>query len=245
MLIAVLCFVLPYAWIYTGIELTDTFPPDIVISPWYPIEQVITLLILLIFPAYCIIRQYRRGEREPAVALGVAVGFYVVAALGDYAIEYGLLDIPLVGQYGFMGFIIIMGLRLTNEAVEAMVGSRRLNVELEDRVEERTAELSNAKQSAEAAVEELQVSGTRLDYVVWSARLAVWEYDLQTLETAVTEAFPHLLGYEPDQLLVDSDEKWRGYDLGHQSLAAQLLHPDDAERYAENLEEMIAGKETF
>jgi PAS domain S-box-containing protein len=244
-LIAALCFVLPYPWVYTDIKLTDTFPPDIVIAPWYPIEQVMTFLFLITYSAYCIVGQYRRGEKSSAKALGAAVGIYLITVLWDYGIEHGLFDTVLMAQYGFVAFIVIMSLRLSSEAVEAMVEARRLNIELEDRVEERTAALSDAKEAAEAAVKELQESETRLDHVLRSARLAVWEYDLQTRETAVTDAFPHLLGYDPNDILVESGEKWRGYQLGHQSLAAQLLHPDDKQRYAESLGEMIQGKETF
>jgi signal transduction histidine kinase len=173
------------------------------------------------------------------------MGIYLLTVLWDYAIEYGIVDTVLIQQYGFIAFIIIMSLRLSGQAVEAEKEARRLNIELEDRVEERTAELSTAKESAETLVQELQESESRLDYVLRSARLAVWEYDLQALETKVTDVFPYLLGYDPDDLLVESDERWRGYQLGHQSLAAQLLNEDDKERYATNLGQMIEGKETF
>jgi signal transduction histidine kinase/CheY-like chemotaxis protein len=246
-LIGVSSFVMPFpiTWIYTDIVLNPTFPPDIVVAPWYSVEQIFTWLTLTIFTGYYSTKQYQRGEKEAARALAIAMGIFLFTLLWDYAIEYGLIDTVLMAQYGFLAFIIIMSLRLSGQAVEAEKEARRLNIALEDRVAERTAELSTAKESAESAVTELQESESRLDYVLRSAQLAVWEYDLQELETKVTDAFPYLLGYEPDQILVKSDEKWRGYELGHQSLAVQLLYEADKERYAANLGEMIAGKETF
>ena len=49
LLIAVFCFILPYPWVYTDIQLTSSFPPNIVISPWYAVEQVVTGLLLLVY----------------------------------------------------------------------------------------------------------------------------------------------------------------------------------------------------
>ena len=244
-LIAISNFILPNPWVYTDIELTPVFPPDIVVAPWYSVEQVVTFLLILLYSAYYINKQYRRGAKSAAMALGVAMGIFLITVLWDYAIEYGLIDPVLMAQYGFVAFIVIMSLRLSGQTVKSERELRQLNIELEDRVEARTAELSRAKASAEAVIVELQESETRLDYVLRSARLAVWEYDLQTRETAATDMFPYLLGYDPDEILVKSDKKWRGYQLGHQSLASQLLHPDDAERYAEHLGKMIEGEETF
>ena len=243
--IALSNFILPYTWVYSDIELTSVFPPNITLAPWYPVEQVATLILFTAYGTYQTFRLHRSGERDAARALGIAVWIYAATYAFDTGIEYGLIDSVLMQQYGFLTFIVIMSLRLTGQVVEAEKQVRRLNIELDHRVEERTAELSSAKNLAETAVKELRESETRLDHVLRSARLAVWEYDLHTLETAVTDMFPHLLGYDPSEILEESDKKWRGYKLGHQSLAAKLLHPDDKEKYAENLGEMINGNETF
>jgi signal transduction histidine kinase/ActR/RegA family two-component response regulator len=151
LLIALSNFLLPYPWVYTDIELTSTFPPDIVVAPWYSVEQVLTLLLLIAYPAYHAVRQYRRGERGAAAALGVALGIFLVTLLWDHGIEYGLIDTVLMSQYGFVAFIVIMSLRLADQYVEARKESHRLNVTLEQRVEERTAALSEARDAAEAA----------------------------------------------------------------------------------------------
>ncbi len=142
-IIALLCLILPFPWIYTDITLTKAFPPDIVISPWYPVEQVITILLLVIYPTYHIVKQYRRGRRSDAKALGIAMGIYLVTVFWDYGIEYGLIDTVLVGQYGFVAFLVLMSLHLSNQSLEGEREYRQLNLELEERVETRTAELQD------------------------------------------------------------------------------------------------------
>ena len=91
-LIAISNFILPYPWVYTDIQLTPVFPPDIVVAPWYSVEQVVTFLLILLYSAYYINKQYRRGEKDAARVLGIAVGIFLVTLLWDYGIEYGFID---------------------------------------------------------------------------------------------------------------------------------------------------------
>lgn len=219
-------------------------PYSPLISAILTINTIPFIFIYFIYSPYAVIKQYKNGERSAALVLGFGMLIFQISAVFDLLV-YTIPNMIPLGQFGFTAFIFVMSLRLSGQTIESERKLRQLNLELENRVEERTAELSIAKEKAEAAVQEYKESETRLDYVLRSAHLAVWEYDLQTYETAATDMFAYLLGYEPDQILVKSDKKWRPYKLGHQSLAAQLLHPDDKERYAENLGGMIEGKETF
>jgi len=146
-LISVLCFVLPYPWVYTDIKLTSAFPPDIVVAPWYSVEQVLTFLALTFYPGYYAVQQYRRGEKKQAQILSLALAVFLVTLLWDYGIEYGLINTVLMAQYGFVAFIVLMSLNLSGRVVNAEKEVRRLNIGLEDLVDERTAELSTANQS--------------------------------------------------------------------------------------------------
>jgi signal transduction histidine kinase len=83
----------------------------------------------------------------------VALGIFLITVLWDYGIEYGLIDTVLMQQYGFVAFIAIMSLRLSGQIVEADKAILRFNVELEDRVEKRTTELSAANQALQKAKE--------------------------------------------------------------------------------------------
>lgn len=155
-IIALLCLVLPYPWIYNDITLTEVFPPDIIISPWYPVEQVITILLLVIYPAYHIVKQYRRGEKSNAKALGIAMIIYLVSVFWDYGIEYGYIDTILVGEYGFVAFLVLMSLYLSNQSLEGEREYRWLNLELEERVEERTSELQDLSTSLQNEISNRQ-----------------------------------------------------------------------------------------
>ena len=213
-------------------------------SIWGDSEWVIVLAMVAYF-IWASIRQYFRGERREALMLGVAVTVYMVSFIHDIMLDYDMIDSIYILAQGFVVVIIMMSMTLSNEIIQTENELETLTGKLEQRVKERTEELSDAKQSIESALEELQESETRMDYMLRSTRMAVWEYDLQTRETATTDMFAFLLGYEPDELLVKSDKKWRGYKIGHQSLAAKLLNPEDAERYGEALGRMIEGNETF
>jgi len=140
-LISGLCFVLPYPWVYTDITLTTAFPPDIVVAPWYSVEQVITILLLTFYSGYYLLKQYRRGEKKRAGVFGIALGVFLVTVLWDYGIEYGLIDSVLMQQYGFVVFIALMSLQLSGRVVAAEKETERLNIELEKHVKTRTAEL--------------------------------------------------------------------------------------------------------
>ncbi len=189
--IALSNFALPFTWVYTDIELNPTFPPDIVVAPWYSVEQVITWLLLFVFSAIHIAGQYRRGERGAARAMSIAIGIYLVTVLGDYSIEYGLIDTVLMAQYGFVAFIVIMSLRLSGQAVEAEKEIRRLNIELEDRVEERTAELSNANRALQKAKEAAETANRAK-----SVFLANMSHELRTPLNAIL-GFTQIMERDP------------------------------------------------
>jgi signal transduction histidine kinase len=165
-LIAISNFILPYPWVYTDIKLTAAFPPDIVVAPWYSVEQVVTFLLIFLYSAYCINKQYHQGEKNAARVLGIAVGIFLITILWDYSIEYGLIDTVLMAQYGFVALIVIMSLRLSGQVVKAEKEVYRLNIELENRVLARTAELSEANQQLrQEMVEREQAEAASQQYV--------------------------------------------------------------------------------
>jgi signal transduction histidine kinase len=150
--------VLPYTVIYTDIELLSTFPPKITLAPWYDPWVAVQWLFRLTFLPYAIFTQYRRGEKQAAKALSIATGIYLICVANDVAQDYGLIRTLILVTYGFVALIVIMSLRLSGQAVEAEKEARRLNVELEQRVEERTTELSNANKDLIMAREEAEAA---------------------------------------------------------------------------------------
>lgn len=102
---------MPYTRIYIDIVVGPSFPPDINLSPWYPVEQWVTWLLLVVYIANCANRKYRQGETGDARALAVAMGIFLCTILWDNGNEYGLIDTVLMARYGYVAFIIIMSLR--------------------------------------------------------------------------------------------------------------------------------------
>ena len=213
-------------------------------SIWADLEWIIVLVMMAYF-IFAASRQFIRGERREAVLIGIAVTIYMVSFAHDILLDYDLINSIYILAQGFVVMIVMMSMTLSNEMIQTETALEKLNLELEERVEERTEELLTAKEQAETMLLDLREGESRLDHVLRSARMSVWEYDIKTQETLSTDMFPLMLGYEPNQILIESEAKWRGYQLGHQSLAAQLLHEEDKERYGEALAGMLAGKDHF
>ncbi|MCB0167861.1 MAG: hypothetical protein KDI79_26780, partial [Anaerolineae bacterium] len=151
----------PSTWAYSSLEVSgnaNIVSNDgglvIVFQPWYRSEVVITIVLLAAYTAYCASKQYRRGERSDAVALAIAVGVFSTAYCWDvFLIELGLVPLVFLTQNGIMVLLVIMSLRLSGQIVKAERVAHQLNLELEGRVEARTAELSNANKALQTAIE--------------------------------------------------------------------------------------------
>ncbi len=85
---------------------------------------------------------------------------------------------------------------------------RRLNEELERRVDERTAEL-------EAAVRDLGKTRERLEVAVRGSQDGIWDWDIETGQVYYSPRWKEMLGYAEDELS-DRPEEWE-----------RLLHPED------------------
>ncbi len=111
-------------------------------------------LLTMCFLFYACVRQYRRGERGAALALGAGLSLFVFSLVVDFLVEGGLIDFVLLSDFGFLPLAIVMSLQLSNQVIrteEELAGHRN---RLEAMVEERTAELERANQQLSRQIAE-------------------------------------------------------------------------------------------
>jgi PAS domain S-box-containing protein len=88
-----------------------------------------------------LIRQYRYGERQPAIILGLGLLPFIAGIFYEVLGESGLVPYIPFGEIGFLGIAIAASLQMANSVInteEALEGHRH---NLEGLVEERTTEL--------------------------------------------------------------------------------------------------------
>ncbi|MCX6277005.1 MAG: PAS domain S-box protein [Bacteroidetes bacterium] len=100
---------------------------------------------------------------------------------------------------------------------------RDLNENLEKRIIERTAQLTETNNNLEKAVEnrvfaerELALEKQRLADIIKGANIGTWEWNIQTGETIFNERWFEIIGYTLDELLPVNIETW-----------IRFIHPDD------------------
>ncbi len=101
--------------------------------------------------------------------------------------------------------------------VESLLAIRRLSVELEKRVAERTAALSTAMRELERANELLRQSQARLRLTAEAAGVGLWDWDLETNKVYFSPEWKRQIGYRDDEIADDFVE------------FQSRIHPDDLE----------------
>lgn len=102
----------------------------------------LTIIGFLIFAS---VKQFRRGEVQDAIMLGIGLLFLVLALTFDMIfIDSGVLNFIYLGDYGFIPLLIVMAIQLSNDVIrtEEELASYRHN--LEQMVNDQTQELRTA-----------------------------------------------------------------------------------------------------
>ncbi len=148
-------------YIYTEVTgyFTATLPwgeeitiADVALTPWGN-YTIIIWLSLFSFSVYASVRQFRRGEKQQAVFLLLALAIFAATIINDNLLDYGLITSIYLLQFGFVAIVMVMSLALSNEIIETERELAALNIELEQRVAVRTEDLSNANTALQAAKE--------------------------------------------------------------------------------------------
>jgi PAS domain S-box-containing protein len=136
--------------------------------------------------------------------------------------------IPYRDESGEIVGVIVFAVDITDRKL-AEDALERARVELEHRVDERTAELRAAVATLRAEVAEREKAEERLSLALWATDLGMWDWDLVTGEVVTDTGAADLLGYTVEEL-TPLVQDWR-----------RLIHPDDEPRTERALTEYLAG----
>jgi two-component system, LuxR family, sensor kinase FixL len=172
----------PFSPVFSGISGLRIMP-----TPWgeqfalangviHPLNLVISVadLIFLVFVVDASVAFWRRGERRRAVFFGVGiVGGSLVAVIVARIIDFGVLQIPYVTTFVYLGIIALFGYPLSLDVL-------------------RTAQFARQLQESEA---ELRESEARINLAADAANLGLWVWNIRDDELWVTEKWRRLFGF--------------------------------------------------
>ncbi|BAY21593.1 histidine kinase [Calothrix sp. NIES-2100] len=82
--------------------------------------QFLALISNVIFTFYACYRQYKLGEKQAALILGLSLAIFVGTVQYDRLMDLGVFKSLYLSEYGFLSFVVIMSLRLTKELMQAV-----------------------------------------------------------------------------------------------------------------------------
>lgn len=88
---------------------------------------------------YRVVRLYRKAPEKSNLILITGFGFFVMTAIGDMLNASGLAHTIYLTEFGFFSLILIMDSSLLQKFIKAFKGDRKLNQQLERRVNERVS----------------------------------------------------------------------------------------------------------
>lgn len=112
------------------------------------------LLVSITYIVIADIRQFRRGERRAALVLAVGIGWFIFTIVEESLVELDVIEFVFLSDFGFLGFVLAMGLQMVNSAIETEEELRDYRNNLEEMVEERTTQLEVAQTLLLAQAEE-------------------------------------------------------------------------------------------
>jgi signal transduction histidine kinase len=188
--VAVYTGVRPHAllWAVTGafaiVGLGGIVAPDLVLNtadgvgtitlPWgetvlmvregtAPLETLLqmALLVSIVFIVVADVRQFRRGDRAAAIVLAIGIGWFAFTIVEENLVLLGVIDFVFLSDFGFLGFVVAMGLEMVNRAIETETELTGYKDNLEKMVEERSAQLKEAQHQLLVQAEEEATAAER------------------------------------------------------------------------------------
>ena len=115
---------------------------------------LLATLAMIVYSVVADIQQFRKGDRDAAVALAIGIAWFVFTIIEESLVQLGVFDFVVLTDFGFLGFVVAMSLQMVNSAIatESELVDYRDN--LEAMVAERSAELETAQAQLLAQAEE-------------------------------------------------------------------------------------------
>jgi two-component system nitrate/nitrite sensor histidine kinase NarX len=123
-------------------------------STW-EIVFLLAQLLTIGYLFYACLRQYRRGERGEARALGLGLLLFAATLVFDFFVESGTVQFVLLSDFGLLPLAIVMSLRISNDVIRTEEELTRYRRDLEVMVEDRTVELRDVNADLAEANEQL------------------------------------------------------------------------------------------
>lgn len=111
---------------------------------FWSILFLLAQLVTLVYLVTACLLQYRRGQRRDATILGAGVLWFVGGIFLEVLAEAGVIRLFYWGEFGFLGLAVAVSLQMANQVIETEEGLDRHRQNLEELVDERTAELQAA-----------------------------------------------------------------------------------------------------
>ncbi|MBC1224968.1 hypothetical protein GNF10_35390 [Nostoc sp. UCD121] len=82
--------------------------------------QFLGIISNVVFAFYACYRQYKRGEKQAALILGLSLAIFVATIQYDRLMDLGVFKSLYLSEYGFLSFVVIMSLRLVKDLMQTV-----------------------------------------------------------------------------------------------------------------------------
>jgi signal transduction histidine kinase len=168
---------------------------DSVGSVWLDI-LLLARLVTLGYIIFALIQQFRLGERQPAIILGLGMLPFIAGVFYEVLGESGIVPNIPFGELGFLGIAIAASLQMANSVIKTEEALEQHQHNLKGLVKERTVELEATQERLLAQAQENAVKAER-------NRLARDLHDevTQTIYSAslVAQVLPQIWDRNPDE----------------------------------------------
>jgi signal transduction histidine kinase len=128
-----------------------------------PLEWLLPVVLLtsIIYIVVANINQFRRGDRSEAIVLAIGIGWFAFTIVEENLVLFGVIDFVFLSDFGFLGFVVAMGLEMVNRAIDTESELTDYKDNLEKMVEKRSAQLEEAQHKLLVQAEEEATAAER------------------------------------------------------------------------------------